>query len=302
MQAIILFSYSSIQSIDDIKPFYDHLTYGQATSATYERGLRLFHSIGKADPLGLVTRRIGRALVSRLEHETEEKWRFYIGTKHSSPFVEDAVKQALQDGANRIYTLSLTPLYSKTGTRVYERTVVNTVEKLDKRGIDMTHIPALYHQDPLSDLLADRLENAIHWLPRELRDEAEIIFTSHSMPGNEKTQHDFIRQFEGLATNIIEKSSLKSYRLAYCSATSGKQPWLGPDILDVVRQVKKEGKRAVIVSELLSIIENAEAIQEIGRDAKKLAHSLDMAFVQTEYLNDSFDFVQFLVDYVLSVR
>jgi ferrochelatase len=302
MNALILFSYSSIQSLDDIQPFYDHLTHGHATPATYERGRRLFTSIGTADPLATVTNRIGRALISRLEQETGQEWKYYIGTKHSHPFVEEAVTQSLKDGADHIYTLSLTPLYSKTGTRVYERTVVNTVEKLGKKGVEITHIPAMYDNDTLAGLLADRLKNAIHWLPHDVRGEAEIIFTSHSMPGNERTQHDFIRQFEKLAENVMTRSPLKSYRLAYRSATPGKQPWLEPDILDVIRQVKKEGKRAVIVSELLSIIENAEVVKEIGHDAHQLAESLDMTFVQTEYLNDSFDFVQFLIEYVLAVK
>jgi len=299
MNALILFSYGSIESIDEIAAFYDHLTYGNATRERIDKGVRLFKSIGTVDPLASVTKRIGRALVSRLKLETEEDWTYYIGNKHISPFVEDAVRECVEDGASNIYTLSLTPLYSKTGTRVYELAVAKALHQLGREDVRLTHIPVLYGNDAFVRLLADRLTDAVQWLPRDLQDDAEIIFTSHSMPGNRETQADFIRQYESLAAGIIDKSPVKNYRLAYRSATPGKQPWLEPDILDCLREVKEEGKKAVVVSELLSVIENAEAIQEVGRDAKELAHSLGMEFVQTEYVNDSHDFIEVLVNHLM---
>ena len=66
MNALILFSYSHIQSLDDIPTFYHHLSHGRATDTMVERGERLFRSLGTPDPLTTVTRRIGRALVWRL--------------------------------------------------------------------------------------------------------------------------------------------------------------------------------------------------------------------------------------------
>lgn len=299
MNALILFCYGAIESIDEIEGFYDHLTYGNATRDRVDRGVRLFKSIGTCDPLASVTNRIGDALVGRLAQERGEDWEFYIGNKHVYPFVEDAVRECVEDGASHIYTLSLTPLYSKTGTRTYELAAAKALQKFCEGRVGVTPMPVLYDNEAFIGLLAERLTVAVQWLPRDVRDDVEVIFTSHSMPGNQETQADFIRQYESLAASVIDKSPVGSYRLAYRSATPGKQPWLEPDVLDVIREAKEAGRKAVVVSEILSVIENAEAIQEVGRDAKQLAHSLEMEFVQVEYLNDSYDFVEVLVGHLL---
>lgn len=300
MNALIIFSYGNIQSLDDIDIFYNSLSHGHGTEEMFDRGYKLFRSIGTCDPLASTTKRIGRMLVSQLENQTQSKWKYYIGNKHTFPSIENAVQQAVQDGAREIFTLSLTPLYSKTGSRVYERVVAKALRHHEKEHLPLKHIRPYYNNESFINLLAERLQDAINWLPNEISDDAEIIFTSHSMPGNEKTQYDFIRQYEYLAKKIMEKVAINTYRLAYRSESPGPQSWLGPDILDVVQEVAKDGKKGVIVCEVLSIIANAEVIQEVSRDAQHLAHKLGMEFVQTEYLNDSADFVEVLTRHIMN--
>lgn len=298
MNGLIIFSYGTIRSMDDIAAFYDHLTYGNASEKMVEKGYHLFQSIGTCDPLASTTKRIGRSLSRRLKQETKEEWKYYIANKHTYPFIEDAVEQCVKDGVSKIYTVPLTPLYSKTGTRVYERTVVKALNKHERERVSVTNIPVLYSTESFIHLLADRLNDAIAWLPENIKEDAEIVFTSHSMPGDHTTQQDFIRQYEYLASEVIKRVPYRSYRLAYRSASPG-EAWLEPDILDVIRSLAKEGKKAVVICELLSIIKNAEAIQEVGRDGMRLAHLLGMEFVQTEYLNDSDDFMEVLTNHIL---
>lgn len=298
MNGLMIFSYGTIRSMDDIAAFYDHLTYGNASKEMVEKGYHLFRSIGTCDPLASTTNRIGRSLCRRLKQDTKEEWKYYIASKHTYPFVEDAVEQCVKDGIRKLYTVSLTPLYSKTGTRVYEKMVVKAVNKHGRDRVSVTNIPVLYTNESLIHLLADRLNDAINWLPKNIKGDAEIVFTSHSMPGDRTTQKDFIRQYENMASEIIKRVPYRSYRLAYRSASPG-EAWLKPDMLDVIRSLAKEGKKAVVVCELLSIIKNAEVIQEVGRDGMRLAHLLGMEFVQTEYLNDSDDFMNVLTDHVL---
>lgn len=296
MNAILLFSYGHLKSIDDLEPFYKHLLRKHYSEDSLERGKKLFKSLGKTDPLTSITRRIGKALSNQLSKKTGERWTFYIGSKHSYPFVEDAVQQCVAEGVTRIVTVALTPLASNTGTITYEREVEKAAEGT---GIDVLHVGAYGDKHEFVDVLASRLRDAIDWLPEEVKEQTKVVFTAHSMPGVERVHINFIEQYKNLAASLCKAVGVEEYRIAYRSGGPAPQKWLGPDVLDVVREEANEGWKAIVACELLSIIENAEVIQEVGRDAKQLAHSKKMEFVQVEYLNDSFDFVECLTSLCL---
>src|SRR5690625_2546739 len=180
MNALILFSYANIHSLDDIEPFYEHIFHGNVKASSLERGFKMYRSLATCDPLAPNTERIGKSLIRRLEHLTDEEWQFYIGNKHIEPFVEDAVKQCLKDGARRIVTLALTPFYSRTGIEMYEKEVIKNLKKQNAENISLLHIPPFYYDPNIIDVFSDRLQHAIHWLPKSLRNEANVIFTAHS--------------------------------------------------------------------------------------------------------------------------
>lgn len=299
MNALILFSYANIHSLDDVDPFYEHIFHGHVKEASLERGLKMYRSLATCDPLASNTQRIGKSLTRRLKDLTKEEWRFYVGNKHIEPFVEDAVQQCLRDGAKRIITLALTPFYSRTGTEMYEREVRKSVEKHHKDAIPIWHISPFYHDPKIVEVFAERLQNAMHWLPKTLRDEANVVFTAHSMPGRPEAHQVFIRQFKALAQQLATITKIKNCHLAYRSQGDYPQIWLEPNVLSVIREIASNGGKAVVVCELLSVIANAEAITELNVESKALAEELGMYYVQTEYLNDSDDFLEALSHYVV---
>lgn len=298
MNALILFSYANIHSIDDVKPFYKHIFHGNVKESSLQRGMKMYRSLATCDPLAPNTERIGKSLIRRLKQLTGEEWQFYIGNKHIEPFVEDAVKQCLKDGARRIVTLALTPFYSRTGIEMYEKEVIKNLKKQNAENISLLHIPPFYYDPNIIDVFSDRLQHAIHWLPKSLRNEANVIFTAHSMPGRPEAHQVFIQQFKTLSERLIATTAINKYYLAYRSQGDYPQIWLEPNVLSVIKNIAKNGGKAIVVCELLSVIANAEAITELNVESKTLAEDLGMYYVQTEYLNDSDDFLTALSQYV----
>lgn len=295
MNALLLFSYANINSMDDIESFYMSLSHGSVSKETLNNGKNMFQSLGTSDPLGTNTRRIGKALTEKLQQITGETWKYYIGNKHIYPFVDDAIDQCVKDGVEQIFTLSLTPFYSRTGTEFYEKQAVKALQKRSQY-VKITHVTPFYQHASFVNVMQNRLSDAIHWLPKQLREEAVVIFTAHSMPGTEKAHMNFIRQYQSLAQTLAATTKLKEYFLAYRSRGSQPERWLEPDVLDVIKDIASTGVKAVIVCELLSVIANAEAVRELGSDAKKTAYKHGMFFVQTEYVNDSYDFINALLE------
>lgn len=291
MNIVLLFSYGHLEKIEDLKPFYKHLLRKHYSEEALERGEKHFESIGKADPLTTVTHRIGSALCKELTTHEGEEWHYRIGTKHSEPFVEDVIQECLDLNVKRILTVPLTPLSSITGTESYQRKVMEITKENSE--VSVYHVNPYHAADSFVDVMAVRLGQALKWLPAEVTKDTEVIFTAHSMPGIERVHQDFINQYEQLAHRLMATNGIP-YKITYRSGHPLPQKWLGPDVLDILEESAANGTKAVVLCELLSIIENAEVIQEIGRDALQLAHEANMKFVQTEYLNDSYDFVSML--------
>lgn len=299
MNGLILFSYGTIHSLDDVEPFYNHIFNRRLPNKQIiEKGIQKYAAIGTCDPLGSYSIRIAKALEKRLSSATSQKWKVYIGNKHTSPFIGDVVKQCIEDGVTKIFTLPLSPLYSHSGTKKYERTVKKQLAQMEA-AIPVLHIHDYFDNKAFIMLISERLQDAINWLPNSVRAQTKVIFTAHSQPGLPSGHKKFIRQYQHLAEQTVASISWRNYEMAYRSGNPKPQVWLEPDVLEVIHCAANNGFKAVVVCELLSMIENVEAIYEAGVDCQQLAQELHLDFVRTQYLNDSHDFIEVLMNLVL---
>jgi len=115
MNILVLFSYGSLHTIDDVPYFYQDIYHGTATNENIEAGIKNYESIGMPDPLGSNTYRIGRELSKRLAADTNEEWKFLIANHHAIPSIETVAIQCAEMTPKRVVTLGLTPFDSITG-------------------------------------------------------------------------------------------------------------------------------------------------------------------------------------------
>lgn len=285
MKGILLFSYSLVCERKALPLFYEYLFHGKIPPGYIEKKKLEYAAFGLTDSLTHYTQAIARSL------EAATGIRVYIGCKHTLPFVEDAMEQIIQDGVTELYMLALTPLISKTGTISYEQKVQKIINQQAPH-IRAVSLNGYSTEEQFISLLVQRMEEALHYIEHP---QPKLLFTAHSLPGTEQTNRDFIAQYERLAKAMINRLSKNyAYRLAYRSAGPDTQKWLRPDILTVLEEEHRQGTEAVVVCELLSVVENMEVLSEIGQQAKQEALTKGMEFIQVRYLNDSFEFMQFL--------
>lgn len=297
MNILVLFSYGSLTSIDDVAGFYNDIYHGTATEENIAAGVQTYEAHGMADPLGANTARVGRALVKKLTKESGEKWIVYVANHYTEPSIQTVAEECIKLNPKRIATFSLTPFDSLTGSNAYEKRFTKIFREENDQ-TEIVHVAPYCDHDQFVEVLADRAKTAYEWLPEAERKQAEIVFTVHSKPGVPKAHQTMIMQYETLAKKVADSLPVKDYHLAYRSGKPLPQRWLGPDVLDVVDELHAKNVPAVIFIEALSVIENIEAIQEITTDAINKAKGLGMSAVQSEYLNDSADFVDALCDHL----
>ncbi|MFU1792549.1 ferrochelatase [Paenibacillus azoreducens] len=296
--ALLMLTYASLHSIDELPPFYTHLFHGLNPSPEYmEHAAARFRAIGTADPLGAVTARQAAALEQRLNTDPNAEIKIYLASKHTPPFIDDAVRQMIADGVDQIYSFPTSPLYSRTGTAAYHFSVRKALAAAgaDIPVIEINH----WHKHPgVTEAISLRLRTALAWVSAANRPYTKVLFTAHSQPGLPKANMEFIQTFSELAESVADKANCSRWSLAYRSAGPPPQKWLSPDVLDIIEKVAHEGYKAVIVCDLLSLTENVEAIYDCKIDCQDKAAACGLEFVATEFLNDSADYIDALASLI----
>lgn len=295
MKAVLLLSYASLQSIDDVPAFYTHLFHGKTPPpAMILEAMSRFRSIGTADPLGSVTSRLAVSLEKRLSQCFNEEIRVYQAAKHTSPFLEETTKQLVADGVSQLYTFPMSPLYSRTGTAAYHLRVRKTLAAL-QADIPVEEVNHWHLHPEVVQALGRRLRTALQWISAANRPQTTVLFTAHSQPGLPAANGEFISAFHEMAAAVAAEANWDSWQIAYRSAGPPPQKWLGPDALDVIKEVSRNEGKAVVVCDLLSLIENIEAVYDCRINSQKQASAYGLEFASTEFLNDAADYVDALV-------
>lgn len=290
MIGIIVMSYGSPLSVDDIDHYFSHILNGRIPPIEQLKKVKdEFLSLESPDPLGFYTEQQAEALQNLLQLKGHEQVRVYPAFKHAAPFVEDAVKQLVEEDVSQIFTLPLTPIYSKTGVGQYQQMVRDYVEQLGST-IPVSDIGNWHLHETFVEVLAKRVSKALAWLSKEAQMKTTVVFTAHSKPGTAEKNQEYCEQFMAIAEQVAKKAAIANWKIAYRSGRPN-QEWLSPDVKEVIKQEADAGQKGIVVCELLSITANMEVLSEIGYECKQLSNSLGLEFVRSEFLNDSTDFL-----------
>ncbi|MBX5476574.1 MAG: ferrochelatase, partial [Clostridia bacterium] len=83
---------------------------------------------------------------------------------------------------------------------------------------------------------------------------------------------------------------------AYQSAGRRAVPWLGPDVLEQMRDEAARGARAIVVCPAGFVADHLEVLYDIDVECAQLARELGVAFARTASLNDDPAFIEALAN------
>jgi protoporphyrin/coproporphyrin ferrochelatase len=273
-------AYGGPERAEDIRPYLEDIREGRPVSdeAVAELTER-YRRIGGRSPLLEITERQRAAL------ERELGTPVFVGMKHWSPRIADAVERALAGGAETIVGLVLAPHYSRLSIEGYRQRLEQALaERAELRFIERwgTHEPYL-------EALADRVRGR----------EEHVVFTAHSLPERILAEGDPYRD-ELLETSrlLAERAGLGSWSFAFQSASPTGEPWLGPDLLDELDALHARGVERVLVCPIGFVSDHLEILWDIDVEARERAADLGLELDRIESLNDDPAFIRGLADLV----
>jgi ferrochelatase len=281
--AVVLMAYGSPSRPEDVGAYLSDIRGGRAVSPrAVEELAERYRRIGGGSPLNEITERQRAAL------ERELGIPVYVGMKHWTPRIAEAVERALAEGAERVVGLVLAPHYAGMSVGGYRRQLE---EALAGRA-ELTFIPS-YQSDPaLVVLLAERLGNT----------DAHVVFTAHSLPARILEEGDpYQEQLLETSRLVANRAGIESWSFAFQSESPTGEPWLGPDICDEVERLHGEGVNKVLVAPIGFVADHLEIYWDIEVEAREKAAELGLELDRTESLNDDPAFIRVLAGLVTKV-
>jgi protoporphyrin/coproporphyrin ferrochelatase len=278
--AVVLMAYGSPAEPDDIRPYLEDIRAGRRVSdEAVEELTERYRRIGGRSPLDDVTE------AQRAGLERELGLPVFVGMKHWQPRIAEAVDRALAGGADTIVGLVLAPHYSRLSIEEYrERLETALGERAQLRFIESWHT-----HEPYLVLLADRVCGT----------DAHVVFTAHSLPERILAEGDPYRdQLLETSQLVAERAGLASWSFAFQSASPTGEPWLGPDILDELDDLKAKGVERVLACPIGFVSDHLEILWDLDVEARERSAELGLEFHRIRSLNDDPAFVRGLAELV----
>lgn len=284
--AVIVMAYGTPKDLDDVLPYYTHIRRGSPPPPDLLQELTdRYAAIGGRSPLLEITE------AQRLGIEARVGLPTYLGQKHAAPFIEDAVSKAISDGADRIVGVVLAPHYSSGSIGQYEAKARAAAQKLEWVG-DIEIIKSWAVVPGYVSWLAAEVAKELEALRPEARPQAVVVFSAHSLPLRVIESGDpYADELAATAAAVAEEAGLGQWMVGWQSAGRTADPWIGPDILEIIKDLASEGVPAAIICPCGFVADHLEVLYDIDIEAKAAGDELGIEIRRTRAPNDDPDFL-----------
>ena len=298
---VVVMAYGSPQDPDHLEAYYTDIRRGRPPTAEQLADLRRrYDAIGGVSPLAARTRAQVAALQQELDRRAPGRFRCGLGQKHASPSIEDAVQRLADDGVDALVGVVLAPHYSALSVQQYLDRVEAAATSVGIGAV--VGIPSWHDAPAWITAQATRVRDAVEGVDDGAR-AVEVLFTAHSLPARIlETSDPYPAQLEESAAALAAEAGITRWRLAWQSASPTPEPWLTPDLLEVLRSLAAEGTDAVVVCPQGFTSDHLEVLYDVDIQAAAVAADVGLRFTRTASLNDDPALVGALADAVLAVE
>lgn len=252
--------------------------------------------IGRGSPLTELT-------IDQVKKTSEElqrrgyDWPVYLGMRHWSPWIKDAVMHMYLHGIEEATALVLSPHYSQMSTGKYWQKV-EEAQQMVGSNINFTFIDAWYDQPKFIEAVEKHIREALNnkFAP-EVRSKVKIIFTAHSLPERLIDMGDpYDNQLKANAEAIAARLDGLEWVFSYQSAADTGEPWLGPQIEDLVIQLPAQGYQHLLIAPIGFVCDHVEILYDLDVEVQDIAKQLGVQVERIESLNSDPLFIEALAD------
>ena len=266
-------AYGTPATPDDIEAYYTHVRRGRPPTEEQLADLRRrYEAIGGTSPLLERTQEQAAGIQAALG----DGFRVELGMKHAPPFIEDGVAALAAAGITRIVGLVLAPHYSVLSVGEYAKRAEAAAAEA---GVGLTMVSSWHLAPGYVDLLAGFVRRE---LDRLGADPVEVVFTAHSLPVRILDMGDpYPDQLAETAKAVADETGVNRWSVGWQSAGRTPEPWIGPDLLEILPALAEAGVAGVVVCAAGFVSDHLEVLYDLDVEARAAADELGLAFSRT---------------------
>lgn len=284
--AVLLAAYGSPRTLDEVEPYLRDVRGGRQSSAEAVEDLRRrYRAIGGRSPLLERTTAQATALARKLGMPA-----VYVGMRHWHPYIRDVLGEIRAQGHDRVVVLPLAPHFSRLSIGAYQQAV-----EAARDGLQVAMVGHWFDEPGFLDAVASRVALGLRSFGDGADARVSLVFTAHSLPARILADGDpYPDQLKASVAGVLERVGVAAARFAFQSAGRTAEPWLGPEVGEVVRELARDGSREVLVCPIGFVSDHLEVLYDIDIELREAARREGIRLERTASLNDDDQFISAL--------
>lgn len=299
--ALLVVSFGGPESRDDVIPFLENVLRGR--NIPRERMLAVaehyYHFDGKS-PINQQTRDLIGAITDELAQHGP-KLPVYWGNRNWHPMLADTIREMKQAGVRRALAFVTSAYSSYSGCRQYREDIARAQAEVGAGAPEVDKLRAFFNHPGFIDATEERLREALAQVPAQVRQKIQVVYTAHSIPTAMANTCDYVGQLEEVRKLVSERVGVSNDVLVYQSRSGAPgQPWLEPDILDHLREVKRGNlASAVVLAPISFISDHMEVLYDLDIEARQLCQSLSLPMARAKTVGVHPKFISMIRELIL---
>lgn len=293
---LLLMAYGTPREPEEIEPYYTHIRHGRKPPQDLLDDLKhRYEAIGGTSPLARITEEQAAKLEQKLNGMYEDiEFKSYLGLKHISPFIEDAVEEMKTDGIEKAVSLVLAPHYSTFSVKSYNERAQEKTRNIG--GPAIYSVNDWYEEPKFIGYWVKQIKNTLARIPDDEKDKTVVIFSAHSLPEKILQNGDpYPGQLQKTANLIAESAKLKHYAIGWQSEGNTPDPWIGPDVQDLTRDLfEQEGYTSFIYCPVGFVAKHLEVLYDNDYECKVVCDELGANYYRPEMPDAKDEFIDCL--------
>jgi protoporphyrin/coproporphyrin ferrochelatase len=319
--AILLASFGGPEGQDDVIPFLRNVTRGRGIpDERLEEVAHHYRAFGGVSPINQQNRDLKAALEAELARRGVDL-PVYWGNRNWAPYLDDALQQAAADGCSTLIAVDTSAYSSYSSCRQYREDFARALDETGLEGRMVIDKVRQYFDHPgfvapFTEGVEAGLRELEERLPGvDLATETRVLFSTHSIPSSDAERSGpsfrgfgpggaYEAQHRAVADVVMQRVGRGvEWELVFQSRSGPpSQPWLEPDVNDVIRRLAGEGIRGVLIVPLGFVSDHMEVKWDLDTEAMETAAEVGVVAVRTPTPGVDPAYVSGLVDLVLERR
>jgi ferrochelatase len=277
--AVLILSFGGPEKPDEVMPFLENVLRGR--NIPRERMLEVaehYYHFGGKSPINEQNRELIAGLRDELD-QNGPNLPIYWGNRNWHPLLADTLRKMRADGIRRALVFATSVFSSYSGCRQYLEDIQRARAEVGAGAPELDKLRTFYNHPLFIEAFSNRVHAALDQIPAERRVRAQMIYTAHSVPLAMSQSSDYEQQLNESCRLVSETLAIPNWRLVYQSRSGAPgQPWLEPDICDVLSEMQPG--QDVVVAPIGFISDHMEVLYDLDTEARAISEKRKLRMVR----------------------